>query len=138
MELKISFLLLLTIITAIIIIGCTPNTSESVQSQSYPLENNNIQTQANPKVNNNPIKTNNSRGRNFGNMTDEQRQQMMQQRMQMMELACQDKSEGDSCAMKSQRGDRTGTCKTQNGKLLCSTGRGNFQNRNQNDNPPTN
>ena len=54
------------------------------------------------------------------NFSEEERQQMMQERMKIMETACKDKKEGDSCTIQSQRGEITGICKTQNEKLLCA------------------
>jgi len=50
------------------------------------------------------------------NVTDEQRQQMMQQQT----AACQGKSINDSCTMESQRGERNGTCVQRNETLRCS------------------
>ena len=69
----------------------------------------------------NPIK----RQGNFKNLTEQERQQMIEQRMQMMQAACQGKAEGDSCSVQSPRGERKGTCKTQNETLACSTGANN-------------
>lgn len=56
------------------------------------------------------------------NISDEERQQMMEARMQTAITACRDKAEGDACTMTAggSRGNMTGTCKTQNGNLTCS------------------
>lgn len=56
------------------------------------------------------------------NISDEERQQMMEARMQTAITACHDKVEGDACTMTAvgPRGNATGTCKTQNGNLTCS------------------
>lgn len=56
------------------------------------------------------------------NLTAEQRQQLVNERLQQAENACQGKAEGDACSIQSPRGSRAGTCKTQQDKLLCSTG----------------
>lgn len=67
-------------------------------------------------------------GGQFGNMTAEQRQQMINTMMQQQTAACQDKSEGDACVMQGSRGGQNGTCKTYNETLRCSFqgGQGNF------------
>ena len=54
------------------------------------------------------------------NLTDAQRQQFLQEMVQ----ACQNKAEGDSCALQTPMGGRTGTCKTMNETLSCVTGMG--------------
>ena len=60
--------------------------------------------------------------RNFGNMTSEQRAQMMQQ----LASACGGKSAGDACALQvPQQGSMNGTCRqNQNGTLACGFGMG--------------
>jgi Flp pilus assembly protein TadG len=57
--------------------------------------------------------------RNTTNMTDAERQQMFESMMQAASAACQNKTEGDSCTMQNQRGEMSGTCKTQEDKLMC-------------------
>ena len=63
---------------------------------------------------------NGRRQRFQGNLTEEQKQQNIEARMKSMAQVCENKSEGDMCKIKSQRGDRTGLCKAQDGKLFCS------------------
>lgn len=60
------------------------------------------------------------------NMSEEERQQMMEARMQTATAACQDKAEGDACAMQGSGGDMTGTCKTgrDGSGLMCNVMRG--------------
>ncbi|MBI5229359.1 hypothetical protein HY991_04565 [Candidatus Micrarchaeota archaeon] len=56
----------------------------------------------------------------FGNLTEEQRQQFINDRLQTAVNACQNKAEGDSCVLSSPRGNLTGTCKEQNYALVCA------------------
>ena len=64
---------------------------------------------------------------NYSNITGAQRQQMEAERMQQAAAACGGMSEGDSCTTQPMRGNRTGTCTSQNGTLYCMTaGFGNF------------
>jgi hypothetical protein len=65
------------------------------------------------------------------NISAEQRQQMTQQRLQQSTTACNGKSDGDSCTISSQRGDQTGTCRTQNNEFICNIGAGNRQRNGQ-------
>ena len=55
----------------------------------------------------------------FGNMTDEQREQMMRERQKLATQACEGKAEGATCIMESPRGSSEGTCMLQDDKLLC-------------------
>lgn len=48
------------------------------------------------------------------------RNAMFQQMQENAAAACQDKTEGDACTMQNPRGEMPGTCKTQEGKLVCS------------------
>ena len=48
------------------------------------------------------------------------RDAMFQQMQENAAAACQDKTEGAECTMQNPRGDMQGTCKTQEGKMLCS------------------
>ncbi len=59
---------------------------------------------------------------NFGNLSAEQRQQMMERRVQQAISSCTGKSEGSSCTFENQRGNATGTCTTRNESLACSFG----------------
>jgi hypothetical protein len=71
------------------------------------------------------------RGRGFGNMTDEQRQQMAQ----VMTSACNGKTVGDACVIPSPRGERNGTCEQRNETLWCAGMRqngGQYPGQNQN------
>lgn len=57
----------------------------------------------------------------FMNPTRREKQTMMETRMQLAVTACQDnKTENNACTMQGPMGNMTGTCKTQEGKLLCS------------------
>lgn len=67
-------------------------------------------------------------GSRYGNMTDAQRQQFMQARID----ACAGKSDGDSCVMVSPYGNRTGNCMEMNSTLQCAF------NRTGSGYPPTN
>jgi hypothetical protein len=61
------------------------------------------------------------RNGNFsGNFTDEQRQQMMQDRMQAAASACEGKMEGDACETQSARGNAAGTCALVQENLACN------------------
>lgn len=67
----------------------------------------------------NPNPANYSRGQQgrFGILTQEQRQQLMQQ----AEAACTGKAGGDNCTMQTMQGNRNGACQTIKGNLLCRT-----------------
>ncbi|MFH1247447.1 MAG: hypothetical protein V1644_03635 [Candidatus Micrarchaeota archaeon] len=58
-------------------------------------------------------------GRGGQNMTDEQRQQFFNERLQVAMAACQNKTSGDTCIVQSPRGGLNGTCSTQDGILSC-------------------
>ena len=64
--------------------------------------------------------------RQLENLTDEQRQQMIEQRTQMMQAACKGKNINEPCEMQSQRGQRAGTCKSMDDKIICVAQMGNF------------
>lgn len=46
-------------------------------------------------------------------------QRMFEERMQAAVAACRDKAEGTACTMQGPRGEATGTCRAQDGKLMC-------------------
>lgn len=55
----------------------------------------------------------------FGNLTQEQRQQLFSQRMRQAAAACAGKAEGGACEIASSRGSRQGTCNAVQGNLTC-------------------
>ncbi len=57
------------------------------------------------------------------NITEEQRQQMFEERQQKAIEACQEKNEGDGCILESPRGDIEGNCKILDENLICETER---------------
>ena len=60
-------------------------------------------------------------GRNLANLTDEQKQQMIAQRMNAATAACDGLEGGSACAMQGGPGGNiTGTCQEQNGTLACA------------------
>ena len=59
----------------------------------------------------------------FGNLTPEQRQQMMAQRQQQAMDACNGKAQGDSCGISFGNRTTSGTCKTVNATLECGFSR---------------
>jgi len=61
----------------------------------------------------------------FGNMTDEQRQQMAQQAA----AACDGKAAGDSCAISFGRMNATAVCVARNSSLVCTPQMGNVSRR---------
>ncbi len=65
----------------------------------------------------------NGSGAGMLNVTPEQRQQMIAQRMAQMAVACEGKSAGDACSIASS-GNATGSCTALNGTLACSFGSG--------------
>jgi len=76
----------------------------------------------------------NHSGFGTSNLTDEQRQQMMEERMQAAADACINKAQGDSCAMQNPGGSANGTCESRNGTLACGfPGQWNGQNRTRSD-----
>ena len=62
-----------------------------------------------------------------GNLTEEERRQLMQETMQAGIAACGGKAEGDSCAVRGLGGNATGTCRALNGTLSCGFGAGSRQ-----------
>ena len=114
MILAISILFMLSIL---IISGCSSNNEPSYQSNNT----NPAYEKGDGAARNNQFGT----GRK-NNLTQEERQQMIEARMQLAKTACQDKTEGDACAIQGQRGEINGTCKNQNGVLMC-TGANNWQ-----------
>ena len=125
-------LTLIVILSVIILSGCSnsnnPNPNSAASSNAAnPNFSQNTQGQNNPGQNN--------RGPNgrMMNLTDEQRQQLIEQRIQTATVACDGLSENDSCAISTPRGNTTGTCTLQNNTLMCSgaMGRGQFPNGGQ-------
>lgn len=127
-RLIIVFLVLGIILGTLAIAGCqTPNALVS----SSPSPGNAVQTQANelsqqpstPSTTHNPSNYSNYQNRgkpgNFSNMTDTQRQDMMNQR-QIAVTACQDKNENDSCVINNSRFNMTGSCRSMNSTLICT------------------
>ena len=55
----------------------------------------------------------------FANISEEERQEMMQERMQVSIDACKDKVEGDVCSITSPRGDIEGKCTIQEENMVC-------------------
>ncbi len=128
-----SFLIILLIASMMAIAGCSSNNQEQNQVQDQQMQNQvqdaNTQNQAvNAQQNQeqgNPNYRQWRRDSNFtrdSNLTDAQRQQMVQQRIQLAVDACQNKQENDACTIQSPRGERAGTCITnQNNQLMCRT-----------------
>ena len=54
------------------------------------------------------------------NMSDEERQAMMEERQQNMIEACSGKNEGDKCQIQSPRGEMGGVCKTIDDDIICT------------------
>jgi hypothetical protein len=74
----------------------------------------------------------NGQRQNFGNfsmqnMTDEQRQHLLIDRQKTAQDACNGKNEGDTCQMKSPRGEMEGSCTLLDSNLLCTVDRGGWQ-----------
>lgn len=57
---------------------------------------------------------------NFQDMTEEERQQMFEERQQKMIDACEGKDEGDVCTIESPRGETEGTCEIIDNNLICT------------------
>jgi hypothetical protein len=57
------------------------------------------------------------------NITEEQRQQLFEERQRQAIEVCQGKNEGDSCIYESPRGEIQGACKIMNNSLACTTNR---------------
>ena len=119
------FIAALLILTGIFITACTStpqidnavaqpaiSTDNQVQSNSAQSDNSNI-----------PSNISNRTGMYRGNITDEQRQVMFQQRQQAAIDACKGKNIGDSCTLTTQRNSITGICKTLNETVQCTINR---------------
>jgi hypothetical protein len=87
------------LISSIILSGCTASNTSSIT--------------------NNSSRQHQWQNRTMTNLTEEQRQQMINERQQLAISACQNKMENDSCVMQGQRGNFTGTCKIQENLLIC-------------------
>jgi hypothetical protein len=59
----------------------------------------------------------------FGNLSSEERRQMIEQRQQAAIESCSEKSEGDSCTLENSRGTIEGICKVIEDNLICATER---------------
>ena len=123
------FVITVILVFAIIITACssTPNVDNSQQNvQNSPQVNPDNSNPVPPSDNNQAPQVgwqNRTRGQGqFGNMTPEQRQQMMATMIQQVTDACQGMNDGDNCTIQNQRGNRTGTCATQNGTIMCNAG----------------
>jgi hypothetical protein len=55
----------------------------------------------------------------FGNLSDEERQQMMEEKTQTAKDACAGMGEGDICILESPLGQMNGTCSLLNESLIC-------------------
>jgi hypothetical protein len=56
----------------------------------------------------------------FGNMSEEERQQMQSEREQLSVSACEGKTEGAACGLSFSQGAKTsGSCTSQNGTMAC-------------------
>ena len=96
-------------------------TACSANSQNTPSSSTqNTVSQASSNVPSQAVGNRSRSNRGFGNLTIEQRQQMMQQSID----ACQDKNEGDSCILSNTRMNATGTCNTLNATLRCMPANG--------------
>ncbi|VVC02178.1 Uncharacterised protein [uncultured archaeon] len=121
LQLSLIALLVLLMAAVVMLAGCTSSGQEQNAQQGSPPSGNG--RQANP---NRPYFGNRTGGPggNIGNLTDAQRQQLFQQRMQQAVAACEGKTAGESCALQNARGNMTGTCQSQNSTLLCMGGFG--------------
>ncbi|MFH0971398.1 MAG: hypothetical protein V1835_02415 [Candidatus Micrarchaeota archaeon] len=108
------YVMLIALFAAVFMMGCT---SENQGDRDNP----DFQGRQFGRGGNFPRDGNFSGNRTFGNMTEEQRQQMMQQRQQEIINACKGRAEGDICTITNPRGNTEGTCKTLNNQLLCET-----------------
>lgn len=91
--------------------GNPPSYGPNMGGQGYPADRNGTM----PGYQGNRTRGNYTGGPGM-NMTEEQRQQFMQQGIN----ACQGKSESDSCTMQTPRGETNGTCRSFNGELSCT------------------
>jgi hypothetical protein len=62
---------------------------------------------------------NNFRRNRFMNLSEEQRQEMMQEMQQKAAEACQGKNEGDTCKIQTPGGEINASCKAEEGNLMC-------------------
>jgi hypothetical protein len=115
---EIALIIALALLMALVVLlsGCTSNSNQ--QQDAFAAGNGSNPPGA-PPFDANFRGGNRS---NFGNLTSEQRQQMMEEMAQQAISACKGKSEGDACAMNSPRGNTTGTCTTRNETLSCGFG----------------
>ena len=65
----------------------------------------------------------NGDSKGLSNLTDEQRNEMMQERQEMNKQSCENKQEGDKCIIEGRTGQIESTCEYQNDVLLCKMNR---------------
>ena len=65
----------------------------------------------------------NGDSKGLSNLTDEQRNEMMQERQEITKQPCEDKEEGDKCTIEGRTGQIDSTCEYQNDLLLCKMNR---------------
>lgn len=58
------------------------------------------------------------------NLTEEDKQGMMEERQQQMIEACEGKNEGDACQLQARMGESGGICKFMDENLVCTMDRG--------------
>lgn len=57
------------------------------------------------------------------NITEEDRQEMMEERQQLAIESCKDKNEGDACQFQGRMGESGGICKIMDEELVCTMDR---------------
>ncbi len=121
------YVLLLALFAALFLMGCT--TDQDAQTGPQAEFRQKGQQAGNPDGQRPPGRGGNfSNGEDFprngngsfGNLTEEQRKLMMEQRQQALIGACKGKAQEDSCTIADQRGSREGTCKIAEGQLICN------------------
>jgi hypothetical protein len=96
----------------ILITGCTSSNNVTGNNAAAPIQRN---TFSNRSGFQNEFQ---NRSRNT-NLSDEERQKLMQEREKSAIDACNGKADGDSCTIQNSVGEISGTCNMQQDNLIC-------------------
>ena len=116
--------LLLILVSVFFLASCASSNSNGINQDQTNTRSQRFQGD-------NPGAFNRSNGR-MTNLTDEERQKFIEERQAAEANACQSKNQGDECSLSMQNRTLSGTCETNQDKLLCTMQGFNRQNQNPN------
>lgn len=126
LKIAIKVFLLLMLIAFVLMFGCTENNPENSNGQDLGDRGNfngPPDGQIRNGIGNRSFGGRGIRNSSFGNLTDEERRQLILQRRQPALEACYNKNIQDGCELVDPRGEtQKGICVTNNGKIECEAG----------------